>query len=94
MHDWMLYLAITFGSLIFFAHLVWMLYSLQYTQDRDRRLECFGKIVPGLAGICIVFAALAQNPFVSVALGLAGGIVLILGRAVYELIVFGGNGDQ
>jgi predicted membrane channel-forming protein YqfA (hemolysin III family) len=94
MSDSFRYLAIAFGVLFFIAHLAWMLYSLPFAQDRAKRLEYFGKVVPGFAGICIALAVWVQSPLLAVPLMIAGGFVLILGRAVYELIVFRGNAES
>ncbi len=91
MPDWFRYLTIAFGVLFFVAHLAWILYSLPFAQDRAKRLEYFGKLVPGFAGIFIALAVWVQSPLLAVALAITGGFVLILGRAVYELIVFRGN---
>ena len=94
MPDWFRYLVIAFGALFFVAHLAWMLYSLPYAQDRAKRLENFGKLVPGFAGVCFALAAWIRSPLPSVAFAVAGGFLMILGRAVYELIVFRGNAES
>lgn len=94
MPDWIRYLAISFGVLFFVAHVAWMLYSLPFASDRDKRREYFGIIVPGFAGLCIAGAAWLQSPLISVVLGLLGGLLLLFGRAVYELVVFRGNADS
>ena len=65
-----------------------MVYSLPYARDRDDRLESIGKIVPGFAGLCIVGAVLSPWPLLSIVLYFVAIPMMVVGRAVYEVIVF------
>ena len=94
MPDWIRYLAISFGVLFFISHVAWMLYSFSFASDRAKRREYFGIIVPGFAGVCIAGAAWLQPPLFSVILGLLGGLLLLFGRAAYEILVFRGDADS
>jgi hypothetical protein len=94
MTDWFRYTVIAFGILFFVAHLALMVYSLPFARDRDTQFEYFGKIVPGLAGIGIACAAFVESSLLSILLVVVSGFVMILGRVIYELIVFRGSSDS
>jgi len=71
-----------------------MLYSLPFARDRGTWFEYLGKIVPGFAGIIIACAAWVDSSLVLILLVAVAGFIMILGRAVYELIVFRGSSDS
>ena len=88
MPDWFRYTVIAFGVLFFVAHVALMLLSLPYARTRDDRLEFIGKCVPGLGGLSIAVSVIVSSPTVGILLSLLGLPIMLLGRAVYELVVF------
>jgi len=89
MPDWYRYLVLTFGLLFFTGHFAWMLISLRYATSRDELLEYFGKCVPGIGGLLIGLSPFVPSTLLGVVMSLAGLPVIFVGRAIYELIVFG-----
>jgi hypothetical protein len=82
------------GAVIFLVHLASAIYSVRFFTDRNEKLEAAGKVVPGLAGLLFVAAALLW-PSGWVVLCLALSVpVLTVGRAIYELIVFRNGGGH
>ncbi|MDA0588697.1 MAG: hypothetical protein O2820_13050 [Planctomycetota bacterium] len=91
MPDRFRYIVIAFGTLFFLGHVGWMLFSLTHAVDRSTRLEYAGKVVPGFAGLCVVGATITTSPLLAIALYVAALPVMIVGRAVYEQVVFSRN---
>lgn len=91
---WFCYATTTFGILFFVAHLGLMLHSLPFASDRDTYFEFLGKAVPGFAGILITCAVWVDSALFAILLNILAGFVMILGRAVYELIIFRGRSDS
>jgi ABC-type phosphate transport system permease subunit len=70
----------------------WAVAGLQHARSRDEWLEAAGAAVPVAAGLLIAAAALTAPAPVSVALAVVAMPVMVLGRAVYELVVFRSRG--
>lgn len=87
-------LGIAFGSLFFAGHLISASVGFRVAKDRDERLEAVGAVVPGLAGVLIVLAFTVPWSLVKLILALAALPLIVIGRALYELIVFRGHGPR
>jgi hypothetical protein len=83
---------VCFGATFFLAHLAWALYAVRFYTARDDKLEAAGKVVPGFAGLLMVAAALLAPSGWSVVCGILAIPLMVVGRAVYELIVFRKSG--
>ena len=88
MPEWIRYVVTAFGILFFSGHILWMVYSLRLARSSADRLEYIGIIVPGSAGIVIATIPWVSFPLLKIALCLAGLLVMVLGRALYDLVVF------
>jgi len=84
------------GVLFFVAHVVFALCGVHVRRgDRDGQLEALGKSVPGMAGLLLGLGCWLIPSIWAMLPMLAALLTLMLGRPVYELIVFGrrrGNG--
>ena len=85
---------ITFGGLYFAGHLVWAAVNVLAAKGRDARLVEAGIFVPGFAGLFMVFAVIARWPILKIALRIAALVIGLVGRALYELVVFRSNGSR
>lgn len=81
-------IVICFGALFFIAHLAWAACSVRFYTARNDKLESLGKAVPGFAGLLLVTLVLLPPSGWSVVCAVAAISLMIVGRAVYELIVF------
>jgi hypothetical protein len=88
MPDWIRYVQTAFGILFFSGHVLWMVCSLRFARSPADRLEYVGILVPGSAGIMIAAIPWVTYPPLGIALCFAGLLVMVLGRALYELVVF------
>ena len=80
------------GVMFFTGHVLWVRYALRCALTPEQRREFFGKVIPGLAGLLVAAAPwVSFKPFAA-ALCLAGMIIIILGRGVYEMFVFRNRG--
>jgi hypothetical protein len=86
MPDWIRYVVTEFGILFFSGHLVWMVCSFRFARLHADRLEYVGVIVPGSAGIMIAASPWVSYPPLAIALCLAGLLVIVVGRGLYELV--------
>ena len=85
---------ICLGAIFFLAHFASAIYSVRCFKNRNEKLEAAGKVVPGLAGLLFVAAGLLwPSGWAPVCLALSLP-VLIVGRAIYELIVFPNRGGR
>ncbi len=88
-------IVVCFGAIFFLAHLAWAVYSVRFFTARDDKLQAAGKVVPGFAGLLMVAAALLAPSGWSVLCVVLAIPLMIIGRSVYELIVFRkGGGDS
>jgi hypothetical protein len=80
---------IAFSLLFFLSHIGFTLAKFQAMTTRDDRLEALGLLVPGSSGLILALAlAVRTSPRSVVILVVLAFVNLILGRAIYELIVF------
>lgn len=79
---------IAFGLLVFTLFLLKAMYQLRFAATRDQRLESAGAAVPGVGGLCLAGIAYSTSLALSIGLAVVGLATLVVGRAVYELIVF------
>ena len=91
MPEWSRIAATSFGILFFVGHLIWAIYSLRFQSTREERLEAAGIVVPGLAGLLIAASAWVPPGYGWAVLSIliVAAVLIIVGRAIYELIVFG-----
>jgi len=85
---------VCFGAIFFVMHLAWTFYSVRFYTARDDKLEAAGKVVPGFAGLLIVASALLAPSSWSLLCVVLAIPLMIVGRAVYELIVFRQSGGD
>ena len=88
MPTWLKLSGLVFGLLFFLYHLGLATWGFRSALSRDQRLEAVGAIVPGLSGLLMVAAAWSPWPALGIGLAVVGVPILILGRAIYELIIF------
>ena len=88
MPTWFVATGVAFGLLFFAFHAFWAVSGLRYARSRDDRLEAAGAVVPGLAGLLLAAAAVTSPALLSLGFAILSLPVLVLGRAVYELVVF------
>ena len=83
---------IALGLLFYLGHAWFTVAKYRAMTTRDDRLEALGLLVPGLSGLSGLSLALAiaarTSPSFSIILLVLAFFNLILGRAIYELIVF------
>ena len=80
--------AVALGVSFFGAHVFLAVMGVRRATNRDDRLEAAGLLVPGLAGLLLAAAYLSPTAALSLTLVLAALPVMIVGRAIYELLVF------
>ena len=85
---WCVIACVSFGLLFTVFHVFWAVEGLRYARSRDQRLEAAGAAVPGLAGLMLVAAAVAAPGLISIVFAVASVPLMVLGRAMYELLVF------
>ncbi len=79
-----------FGLLFFLGHIPIVVANVRAATTRDDRLESLGLLIRAVPGLLLALSVLAWPwPVVGFALLVAAVPTLVLGRAVYELIVFG-----
>jgi hypothetical protein len=83
-----------FGFLFFAGHLIWAVVGVRSASGRDDRLELAGRAVPGIAGLLLAVAVLAPWPLLGIGLVVMAMPVMVLGRAIYESIVFRRRGPD
>jgi hypothetical protein len=81
-------IGVVFGCFFFAAHLLSASTGVRAGKDRDARLQAFGAIVPGFAGVLIVVALLSPWWPAKIISSLAVVPLIVFGRAFYELLVF------
>ena len=86
--------AAVFGSLFFAAHLTCAAHAMRFHPTREGKLEAAGAVVPGSAGLLVTAAAVVAPPWWAIACLVPAVPLLVLGRAVYELVVFRDRGDR
>lgn len=80
---------IALGLLFYLGHAWFTVAKYRAMTTRDDRLEALGLLVPGLSGLSLALAIAARtSPSFSIILLVLAFFNLILGRAIYELIVF------
>lgn len=85
---WFRFAAIIIGLVLFAFQLTLAILGFRSAQSRDDRREATGAIIPGIAGLILIAGVLIPSrPACIVLMGLALPI-LVLGRAVYELVTF------
>jgi TRAP-type C4-dicarboxylate transport system permease small subunit len=88
MPEWLKVTATCLSVGFFLAH-AWRAWMLTTRADsRERRKEAVGAAVPGLAGLLWCTAIYAPALWLKFVLVLLAIPVLMVGRAIYELLVF------
>ena len=81
-------LVIAFCGLFFIGHVLFAGARFCTAQDQGSRLEALGLLVPGFAGAIIVFAFLSPWPLLRPISALVSLPLIVVGRPLYELVVF------
>lgn len=84
----------TFLAILFFGYLIDMINSLRIAKDIETKKEYIGKVVPSIG--CIIFIVGLWTPFrvLNICLFVVGSVNLIIGRTLYEQVVFGYHGNK
>ena len=77
------------GLAFFLIHVLIALSALRVHADRRERLEAFGRIAPGLAGLLVAVGGWLIPSMWALLPILLALPTLVVGRAAYELLVFG-----
>lgn len=80
-------IVVCFGAAFFLAHFAWAIYSFRFFTSRGDRLAAVGKVVPGFAGVLMI-AAVFLPPLGGLICAVLAIPLIIVGRAVFELIIF------
>jgi hypothetical protein len=85
---WFKIAIIAFGLLFFAGHLLLAILGVRRATTRDNRLVAVGVVVPGIAGLFLAGAALSTTPVLGLVLLAPFLPILVIGRAVYELVLY------
>jgi hypothetical protein len=85
---WVKIVAVAFGAAFFVAHVLLAVHGMRCALTRDQRVEAAGALVPGVSGLLIAFAVASPWPWLGFAASALAAVTIVLGRALYEMIVF------
>ena len=86
--EWLKVCGACFGLVFFLYFWLVALWGMSSATSREHRLEAAGAMVPGFSGLLLAAALWSSSRAVGLGLAVAALPILVIGRAIYEVVVF------